>query len=169
MAITKTIMGLALLAISVHAQNPVCLDSGRGGSAYNKAQTIQVPDGRVLSFCYNSGSGATIDQNWVTDIDAMLQRRVDGGACCIDCLPTAEENGCTGKSKIWNIDNCDIGDKPTGLDQYSKDVFMDLIKGLADEGRTIAALENNLVTLTIDTADHFREQEFTINGDGDTC
>lgn len=118
MAVIKTLLSVALLALSVRAADPVCLDTGRGGSSYNKAQFIQVPDGRVLSFCYNTGSGAKIDQNWVTDIDAMLQRRVNGGACCIDCLPTAAENGCTGKSKIYNIDNCSIGDKPTGLDQY---------------------------------------------------
>lgn len=116
MALIKSIMSVALLAVSVQAVTPVCLQGSRG-APYDTAQYRQVPDGRILSFCWSNGEGATIDNNWVTDIDAMLQRRVNGGACCIDCLPTAAENGCTGKSLIWNIDNCNIGDNPTGLDQ----------------------------------------------------
>lgn len=49
---------------------------------------------------------------------------------------------------------------------------MDLIKGLADNGQTLAALDDKFAfppTLTIDTSNHFLEQEFNIFGDGDTC
>lgn len=63
-------------------------------------------------------------------------------------------------------------DHANAFDRYSKDVFMDIIKGLAADGLEIAALDNSLVfppTLTIDTSNHFREQEFNIFGDGDTC
>ncbi|CZT17561.1 uncharacterized protein RCC_03395 [Ramularia collo-cygni] len=176
MQIVKTVASLAFLAAVTHALNdpsiPNCLQgSTRVPPTHERAQYRKVPDGRILAFCFTKGDGATIDNNWVTDLDAMLQRRVDGGACCIDCLPTAAENGCTGNSKIWNIDNCSLGDVP-GIDQYTKDAFMDLIIGLANNGQTIEALDKTLgglyPYLTIDR-DGFREQEFAIIGDGDTC
>lgn len=96
----KTFLGVAaLLAVTVKAETPLCLQPERGGTLYSNAQYIQVADGRTLSVCYDDLSGANIDNNWVNDISAILQRRVNGGACCIDCSTAAAE-GCTGASKI---------------------------------------------------------------------
>jgi hypothetical protein len=179
MAAIKYISALATLALSVQAQAiyPVCLDSTpRSPNRWDNAWTRETPDGRILSFCYDTGTGAVVDQNWVNDIGAMLQTMVDGGACCVDCLPTASAAGCTGYSKIWNVDNCvAIFDTPPKIDQYSKDVFMDLIQELADRGQTLPALDDptsKWPELTIDKIEsngNYREQEFSIFGDGDTC
>lgn len=49
---------------------------------------------------------------------------------------------------------------------------MDIIKELAGKGQKIKALDDLSgypPTLTIDTSNEFREQEFNIFGDGDTC
>lgn len=174
---TKSLSALAALALSVHAISPVCLMSTpRSVTAWDNAWTRETPDGRILSFCYDNGSGAVVDQNWVTDIGAMLQTMVNGGGCCADCLPTAAANGCTGYSQIWNVDNCvTFGSTPPKIDQYSKDVFMDLVKELADRGQELPALDSTTKKwpiLTIDTIEkngNYREQEFNIFGDGDTC
>jgi hypothetical protein len=173
----KYISALATLALSVQAITPVCLTyTPRSPNRWDNAWTRETPDGRILSFCYDDGTEAVVDQNWVNDIGAMLQTMVNGGGCCVDCLPTAQAAGCTGYSKIWNVDNCiTIGDTPPKIDQYSKDVFMDLIKELADKGQTLPALDDptsKWPILTIDTIEqngNYREQEFNIFGDGDTC
>jgi hypothetical protein len=172
----RYISAIATLALAVHAIEPVCLTGKRAAGQWDNAWTRQVPDGRILSFCYDNGSGATIDQNWVNDIGAMLQTMVDGGGCCVGCLTDAAAAGCTGNSKIWNVDNCVvIGETPPKIDQYSKDVFVDLIQELADRGQVIPALDSGFgkwPVLTIDkveNAGNFREQEFSIFGDGDTC
>lgn len=168
----KYIQLLVLAASAVLAERPLCIESGRS-NPYQQAISRTVEDGRTLAFCWNPGSALTVDNNWVTDIGAILTTLVQTGnsARCVDCLPSAQPAGCTGYSTIWNIDaNIAFGDIPPPLDNYSKDVFMDLIKQAAAEGVQMAGWGKDFdPVLTIDKPGQFREQSYYINGDGDTC
>ncbi|KAG9252987.1 uncharacterized protein F5Z01DRAFT_675391 [Emericellopsis atlantica] len=172
---------LALLAVPfAYAETPLCLDPAglRGVELYDYAYYREVPDGRTLAFCYNVGQNDwVIDNNWITDIDAMLTTLVNlnGAARCVDCLPSAEPAGCTGYSKIWNIDGNDpiadlFGTDLPPLDTYSKDVFMDIVRDMAADGVRLEAFGDELSpALTIDKPGQLREQTYNIFGDGDTC
>ncbi|RYP01786.1 hypothetical protein DL764_006073 [Monosporascus ibericus] len=173
---TKHIPILAMLAAAIQAETPLCLQQAGRVTPYDFAFYKTVPDGRTLAFCYNRGGPwgtAVVDNNWVTDINAMLQTLVDLGnsARCVDCLPSAEPAGCTGYSHIWNIDgNVAFGDTPPPLDGYSKDVFMGLIKDAAAANTELNEFGSGYdPILTIDQPGPFREQTWSIFGDGDTC
>jgi hypothetical protein len=166
-----TLFGLATASVAGHDPNrPLCIqDAGRDSAFWNTAQWTKVPDGRILAFCFNAASSgyATIDQNWVTDIGAILQRRVDGGACCIDCS-TAAPQGCTGRSKITNMDTC-----PTKgpIDGYTKDTWMGLVRACAADNVHVEPLDSFFALkpkLTIER-NGVVESEYSILGGGDTC